>query len=152
MRLNQDLSIDEELVLLIYKELYNGKPFNINLAVEPLGLTTQHIGRMVRGLINRGYMIRVNSHSVDLLAPGVNVLPTNFIFTKDLSINDKRMVVLLHKSFINKIEIDTNKLHLYIPKELTINLIDTLFEEGVILHSVPLDFNDVFTLKSHYDA
>jgi len=150
-KLNNDLSLDEELVLLVFKEMYLDKPFNLSIAVEPLELSRQHISRMVRGLINRGYMIRVNSIAVDLTSKNVNFIPTNFVFTSDLSIDDKRMIILLYKTFVNKDVINTNELNSSLPKELTMDLIETLMEEGVIMYDMPLDFNDVFTLTSHYD-
>lgn len=150
-KLNNDLSLDEELVLLVFKEMYLDKPFNLSIAVEPLELSRQHISRMVRGLINRGYMIRVNSIAVDLTSKNVNFIPTNFLFTSDLSIDDKRMIILLYKTFVNKDVINTNELNSSLPKELTMDLIETLMEEGVIMYGMPLDFNDVFNLTSHYD-
>jgi len=150
-KLNNDLSLDEELVLLVFKEMYLDKPFNLSIAVEPLELSRQHISRMVRGLINRGYMIRVNSIAVDLTSKNVNFIPTNFVFTSDLSIDDKRMIILLYKTFVNKDVINTNELNSSLPKELTMDLIETLMEEGVIMYDMPLDFNDVFNLTSHYD-
>ena len=150
-KLNNDLSLDEELVLLVFKEMYLDKPFNLSIAVEPLELSRQHISRMVRGLINRGYMIRVNSIAVDLTSKNVNFIPTNFVFTSDLSIDDKRMIILLYKTFVNKDVINTNELNSSLPKELTMDLIETLMEEGVIMYGMPLDFNDVFNLTSHYD-
>jgi hypothetical protein len=96
-------------------------------------------------------MIRVNSIAVDLTSKNVNFIPTNFVFTSDLSIDDKRMIILLYKTFVNKDVINTNELNSSLPKELTMDLIETLMEEGVIMYDMPLDFNDVFTLTSHYD-
>ena len=52
-KLNSDLTLDEELVLLVYKSLYSNEPFNLSIAVEPLNMSRQHISRMVRGLITR---------------------------------------------------------------------------------------------------
>jgi len=150
-KLNSDLTLDEELVLLVYKSLYSNEPFNLSIAVEPLNMSRQHISRMVRGLITRSYMKRTSNISVDLVDYN-NELPinTNFIFTSDLTIDDKRMIILLYKTFSDKDYINTEELNA-LPEELTLELIETLMEEGVIMHNLPINFIDIFTLNSHYD-
>jgi len=151
-KLTHDLSVDEELILLVFKELYKDEPFDISIAVKPLSMTIQHVRQLVVSLVDKGHMIRVNRYIVDLLSDYVEPIETDFIFSNDITINDKRMIVLLYKTLIGKDVIDTNHLHVDLPQELTVNLIDRLFEEGVLIHSLPLDFDNVFSLKSHYDA
>ena len=96
-------------------------------------------------------MKRTSNISVDLVDYN-NELPinTNFIFTSDLTIDDKRMIILLYKTFSDKDYINTEELNA-LPEELTLELIETLMEEGVIMHNLPINFIDIFTLNSHYD-
>jgi hypothetical protein len=150
-RLHNDLSLNEELVLLIFKELYMDKPFSSGIAIESLGFTAGYISKMARGLIQRGYIKKIGK-LLDICNPTSDFIDTEFIFTNDLTIDDKRMIILLYKTFVNRDNIDTKGLNSTLPEDLTTDLIDKLIEEGVIMHSIPLDFNDVFSLNSHYDA
>lgn len=150
-KLNSDLTLDEELVLLVYKTYYTGSPFNLSIAVEPLNMSRQHISRMVRGLITRGYMKRTSNVSVDLNNYNGEIpIDSDFVFTDDLTIDDKRMIILLYKTFSNTNSINTSELNA-LPEELTLELIESLMEEGVVMHNLPINFNDIFKLTSHYD-
>jgi len=150
--LHSNLTIDEELVLLIYRELYLNKPFYLSIAVDPLGLLGQYIRRIVNSLIDKGYMIRINQSLVDLCENKTNLINSNFAFSQDISIDNKRMIIFLYKFYVGQKEIDTNNLNKDIPKNLLIDLIDTLINEGVILYDEALNFENIFSLNSHYDS
>ena len=152
-KLNADLSLDEELALLVLKELYIDTPLSTSELLEPLNLSSGYLSRLVRGLINRGYLKRIGLNDlVEVVNPTNDFIDTDFVFTNDLTLDNKRMIVLLYKTFENSNEINLSKLNKDIPNRLTIELIDTLLEEGIVMDSIPINFEDIFSLNSCYDS